>query len=150
VQAEGAFDNINNKPDVKGKVLSEAPPHAPGRRYRKPRLAASGEAFGQVRGGVGMPFWAVICYHKGCLLPCSHKRTAPQGLMSTAPRIRPKACLCALRNKCQRALQERLTYHVEMQSQVLCFHVLNVSYQLIITPKVPKTIAKALDMLGCS
>ena len=84
VQAVGAFDNISKKPDVKGKVLSEAPPYAPGRRYRKPRLAASGEAFGQVRGGVGMPFWAVICYHKGCLL-CSHKRTAPQGLMSTAP-----------------------------------------------------------------
>jgi hypothetical protein len=32
----GAFDNINKKPDVKGEVLSEAPPHAPGRRYRKP------------------------------------------------------------------------------------------------------------------
>ena len=38
VQAEGAFDNINKKPDVEGKVPSEAPPHAPGRRYRKPPL----------------------------------------------------------------------------------------------------------------
>ena len=50
VQA-GAFDNINKKPDVEGEVLSEAPPHAPPRRYRKPRLAASVEASGQVRGG---------------------------------------------------------------------------------------------------
>jgi len=31
---------MNKKPDVKGKVLSEGAPHAPGRRYRKPRLAA--------------------------------------------------------------------------------------------------------------
>ena len=47
MQAEGAFDNINKKPDAKDKVLSEGAPHAPPpRRYRKPRLAASGEAFG--------------------------------------------------------------------------------------------------------
>jgi len=44
VQAGGAFDNINNKPDVKGKVLSEGAPYAPPRRYRKPRLAASARA----------------------------------------------------------------------------------------------------------
>jgi len=36
VQAGRAFDNINKKPDVKGEVLSEGAPHAPGRRYRKP------------------------------------------------------------------------------------------------------------------
>jgi hypothetical protein len=72
VQAEGAFDNINNKPDVEDNALSEAPAHAPGRRYRKPRLAASDEASGHVRGGVRAPFWADIYYHKGCLL-CSHK-----------------------------------------------------------------------------
>jgi len=41
VQAERAFDNINNKPDAKDKVPSEAPPHAPCRRYRKPPLHAS-------------------------------------------------------------------------------------------------------------
>jgi hypothetical protein len=29
VQAEGAFDNINKKPDAKDKVLSEGAPHAP-------------------------------------------------------------------------------------------------------------------------
>ena len=51
VQAGRAFDNINKKPDVKGEVLSEGAPHAPPRRYRKPRRAASGEAFGQMRGG---------------------------------------------------------------------------------------------------
>jgi hypothetical protein len=72
VQAEGAFDNINEKPDAEDEVLSEAPPHAPPRRYRKPRRAASGEAFGQVRGGVGAPFRTVIC-HKGCLVPCPHE-----------------------------------------------------------------------------
>jgi len=60
VQAEGAFDNINKKPDAEDKVLSEGAPHAPPRRYRKPRLAASGEAFGQARGGVWAPFWTGI------------------------------------------------------------------------------------------
>jgi hypothetical protein len=39
VQAGRAFDNINNKPDVKGKVLSEGVPYAPPRRYRKPPCA---------------------------------------------------------------------------------------------------------------
>ena len=51
MQAEGAFDNINKKPDVKGEVPSEGSPYTPGRRYRKPRRAASGEASGHVRGG---------------------------------------------------------------------------------------------------
>ena len=54
VQAEGAFDNISNKPDVKGRVLSEGgPPYAPGRRYRKPPLrmawCPSGRAFAIIK-----------------------------------------------------------------------------------------------------